>query len=74
MKQMTCAQMGGPATCSTVITGNSPDEMIANGMQHLAAAHPDMAASVNAAPKDGPMMTKWSEDFQKNWNATPDSQ
>ena len=59
--------MGGP--CDAKITGNTPDEMIANGMKHLEAVHPDMAASVKKASKDDPMMVKWQEDFTKAWNA-----
>ena len=67
MKTMTCAQMGGP--CDAKITGNTPDEMMANGMKHLEQSHPKMAADVKAAPKDDPMMVAWNKKFMEDWNA-----
>jgi len=70
MKQMTCAQMGGPATCSTTISGNTPDEMINNGMEHLKATHPDMVEGMKTMPKE--TMEGWRADFQKKWDAAPD--
>ena len=70
MKTMTCAQMGGP--CEAKITGNTPEEMMQNGMTHLESAHPDMAADVKASPKDSPMMTAWNEKFMKDWADAPD--
>ena len=69
MKQMTCAQMGGPATCDAVISGDTPEAMIANGMVHLKEAHPDMAEGMKTAPKE--TMEKWRADFQQKWDATP---
>jgi predicted small metal-binding protein len=69
MKTMTCAQMGGP--CEAVITGNTPDEMVANGMTHLTAAHPEMAESMKTMPKEG--MDKWMADFHAKWDATPEA-
>jgi hypothetical protein len=71
MKQMTCPQMGGPATCTGVLSGNTPDEMIANGMEHLKEAHPDMLESMKTMPKE--KMDAWRADFQTKWDATPDS-
>ena len=70
MKEMTCAQMGGPATCATVLSGNTPDEMIDNGMKHLTETHPDMVEGMKSMPKD--KMEAWRADFQKKWDATPD--
>lgn len=70
MKEMTCAQMGGPATCSTVISGNTPDEMVQNGMVHLQGVHPDMVEGMKTASKE--MMDSWRADFQKKWDATPE--
>jgi len=70
MKTMTCAQMGGP--CETKIMGNTPDEMMANGMKHLESMHPKMAADVKAAPKDDPKMVEWGKKFQADWANTPD--
>ena len=70
MKTITCRAMGG--MCDEPITAGSVDEMLAAGMKHLEAPHPEMAASVSAMPKDDPMMVKWSEDFMKTWEATPE--
>jgi predicted small metal-binding protein len=71
MKTMTCAQMGGP--CEAKITGNTPDEMMTNGMKHLESAHPEMAADMKAMSKDDPKMTEWNKKFQEDWANTPDS-
>jgi predicted small metal-binding protein len=71
MKTMTCAQLGGP--CEEKISGNTADELMANGMKHLEAAHPQMAADVKAAPKDDPKMVEWSNKFKADWENTPDS-
>jgi hypothetical protein len=64
--------MGG--MCDEKISGGTPEELIGNGMVHLEAAHPEMAASVKTMPKDDPMMVKWSNDFMKTWEETPDNQ
>lgn len=71
MKTLTCAQLGGP--CEAKITGNTPEEMMTNGMAHLESAHPEMAAKVKATPKDDPMMVSWNEKFVKDWAAAPES-
>ncbi len=70
MKTMTCAQMGG--MCDEKISGNTPEEMIGNGMKHIERAHSDMAQSIKSMPKDDPRMIEWSETFMKKWGATPD--
>lgn len=71
MKTMTCRQMGG--MCDTKVNGASVDEMIGNGMKHVEAAHPEMAASIKSMPKDAPLMIEWQEKFMKEWAATPDN-
>jgi predicted small metal-binding protein len=71
MKTMTCAQMGGP--CDAKIMGSTKDEMMANAMAHLEAAHPEMAADVKAAPKDDPKMVAWNEKFAADWAAAPEN-
>ncbi len=68
---MTCAQLGGP--CEEKISGNTPDELMTNGMKHLEVAHPEMAASVKAASKDDPMMVEWNKKFKEECEKTPDS-
>lgn len=70
MKIMTCAQMGG--MCEEPITGATKDEMLDNGMRHLEAVHPEMAAGVKAMPKDHPDMVAWMEKFEKDFNDTPE--
>lgn len=65
MKTMTCAQMGGP--CKAKVTGNTPEEMLKNGMQHLEKAHPEMAAKVKATTRDDPMMKEWNKKFMEDW-------
>ncbi len=66
---MTCAQMGGP--CDHDITGNTPEEMAANGMKHLQETHPDIAAKMQTMSKEE--NDKWMADFKAKWDATPDS-
>lgn len=70
MKQMTCAQMGGPATCNTMISGNTAEEMVKNGMDHIMQAHPDMAADIKKMTPE--QTTQWMADFQKKFDAAPE--
>ncbi len=70
MKQMTCAQMGGPATCNTMISGNTADEMVKNGMAHIEAEHPEMAADIKKMTPEE--TTKWMADFQLKFDAAPE--
>ena len=72
MKKLTCAQMGG--MCEAEIRGETPDEMIANGMKHIESTHPDMAASIKSMPVTDPMMVEWSEKFKPTWEATPEEE
>ncbi len=70
MKQMTCARMGGPATCNFMVTGNTAKEMADNGMKHVMQAHPDMADKMKTMSKED--NDKWWAMFQKKWDATPE--
>ncbi len=70
MKQMTCAQMGGPATCDFVITGNTAEEMAENGTAHVMASHPDIAEQMKNTSAEG--KAKWMEDFKVKFDATPE--
>ena len=63
--------MGGPATCSAVITGNTPDEMVANGAKHVDAAHPEMADNMKTMSKED--NDKWMAGFKAKWASTPDA-
>lgn len=70
MKHMTCAQMGGPATCSTVITGETAEEMIENGSKHVGAEHPELAEQMKQmSPEEN---AKWMADFKKKFAALPE--
>lgn len=70
MKQMTCAQMGGPATCNYVITGNTAEEMAKNGSDHVMATHPDIAEQMkNMTPEAN---AKWMADFKMKFDAAPE--
>ena len=61
--------MGGP--CEAQITGNTEGEMMSNGMKHLEAEHPEMAAGVKAMPPTDPKMVEWNEKFKKDFDAAP---
>ncbi len=62
--------MGGPATCKARIRGNTPEEMIDNGMKHVQKAHPDMAEGMKTMSKEEG--DKWRAEFQKKWDAAPE--
>jgi hypothetical protein len=70
MKQMTCPAMGGPATCTATLSGNTPEEMVADGMKHVEANHPEMAAQIKAMSKED--MAKWMADFKPKFDALPE--
>lgn len=70
MKHITCAQMGGPATCSFVITGNTAEEMTTNGMAHVTEAHPEMAEDIKKMTPEE--TTAWMSDFEKKFDALPE--
>lgn len=68
MKQMTCAQMGGPADCTTMITGNTAEEMVQNGMTHINEAHPQMAVDIKKMTPEE--TSKWMADFRVKFDAS----
>jgi hypothetical protein len=70
MKQMTCPAAGGPATCTAVLSGNTAEEMVANGMKHVEEAHPEMAADIKKMSQED--MAKWMVDFQHKFDALPE--
>ena len=63
--------MGGP--CDAAISGNTPEEMMGNGMKHIEGAHPEMAADIKAMPETDPKMVEWSKKFHETWASTPDT-
>ena len=70
MKQITCAQMGGPATCTAVISGNAAEELVGSGMKHVTEAHPDIANGIKAMTKEE--TAAWMADFRTKFNAAPE--
>ncbi len=67
MKQMKCAQLGGLENCEFIITGRSPDEMLQNGLFHMANAHPEVAKrmeSLSAKEKEN-----WMREFRPKFEA-----
>lgn len=70
MKQMTCAQMGGPATCNFMISGDTAEEMAKHGGEHVMKAHPDMAEDMKKmTPEEN---AKWMAEFQPKFDAAPE--
>ncbi len=71
MKQMTCPAMGGPATCTAVLAGNTAEEMVANGTKHVMESHPEIAADMaKMTPED---MAKWNAEFKTKFDALPEA-
>ena len=46
MKQIACAQAGGPATCTALISGDTFEGWVDNGMKHVNEAHPELAEEI----------------------------
>ncbi len=69
---MTCAQMGGPATCDVVMSGNTAEEMVTNsGLPHVMQAHPEMAADIKKMTPEE--TSKWMSEFQAKFDALPEA-
>ena len=70
---MTCAQMGGPATCNVAVTGNTADEMAKNGGAHLMSATDDAHKPMQEVMKSGSKedQAKWMADFMPKFDAAP---
>lgn len=67
---MTCAQMGGPATCGVVLTGNTAEEMVKNGTDHVTQNHPDLAEQIKKMSSDD--TAKWWAGFKIKFDALPE--
>ncbi len=72
MKTITCRAMGG--MCDEAVSGSTPEELIGAGMEHLKAAHPEMAADINKAGPNDPMVQAWSEKFNADFETLPESE
>jgi predicted small metal-binding protein len=70
MKQTTCAQMGGPATCTFAVQGNTAEEMAKAGGAHVMATHADIAEQMKAMTPE--QNTAWMADFQMKFDAMSD--
>lgn len=74
MKSMTCRQMGGP--CDTAITGNTAEEMMANGAAHIHSmtddGHKKAVEMMDAAAKDPAMNKQWMDKFSTDFAALPE--
>ncbi|MBP9821828.1 MAG: DUF1059 domain-containing protein [Candidatus Pacebacteria bacterium] len=70
MKKMTCAQMGGP--CEMEMSADNWDAMVAAGMEHLQANHPEMVEAMKTQTPEE--MAKWSEEKKAVFDALPDAQ
>jgi hypothetical protein len=55
-----------------MMSGNTADEMVANGTAHVMQAHPDIAESMKTMSPEA--MAEWRADFQKKWDAAPEMQ
>ena len=62
MKQTTCAQIGGPATCTMVFKSGTAEDMIDQAWKHLQAEHPEQAANIMKNPKEE--NDKWMANFK----------
>ncbi len=69
MKTMTCNDMGG--SCDVALSGDTPEEMIANATKHVEEAHPEMAANIKNMTAEE--TATWRTDFQTKWDAIPET-
>lgn len=69
---MTCAVMGGP--CETIISGNTPEELMNNGTKHLKSMNDEehKAALKSMQNMSDEENKEWNDKFMKLWNETPD--
>ena len=70
MKQLTCAQLGGPASCTFMVSGTTPDEVIDAGWKHIEAMHPELAESIKSNPKE--VNDQWMADFRNRFPDLPE--
>jgi hypothetical protein len=71
MKQMTCAAAGGPATCDVMLKGETAVEMVENGMDHVGAAHPELAEDIGKMTSIEKM--SWMADFRQKFDAAEEA-
>ena len=74
MKSMTCKEMGGP--CDTKISGNTADELMKSGSDHIGSMDDDghkKAVTMMEDMKNKPEEAKtWDNDFKAKFDALPE--
>jgi predicted small metal-binding protein len=70
MKQVTCAQLGGPADCHAMLSGETASDVISSGWKHIEQAHPDLAKNIMSNPKE--VNDQWMADFTNRFDDIPD--
>ncbi|MBI5530996.1 MAG: hypothetical protein HY918_05895 [Candidatus Doudnabacteria bacterium] len=70
MKQMTCAQMGGPADCTFSVTSDTAENMVEQGFAHIQQAHPDLAKEIMEHPAEE--NDKWMQEFKTKFETWPE--
>lgn len=71
MKKISCSVIGGPADCTTTITGETAQEMIMNGWNHIEAEHSQLASDIKGNPKD--VNDKWMAEFTEKFDSLEDA-
>ncbi len=71
-KEFTCAQMGGPETCTTMFKAASPEEAVEKAMPHLKEAHPELAEKVSKMTTEE--TSKWMGEFKAKFPSFQDAQ
>ena len=64
---MTCAEIGGPATCTVSFSAETPEQMIDQAWKHIQQAHPEMAADIKNNSKE--TNDKWMAEFKEKFYA-----
>ena len=64
MKKATCADIGGPKTCTETFTAETPEKMIDQAWKHLQKDHPEMAKNIMSNSKEE--NDKWMNGFKAN--------
>jgi hypothetical protein len=63
--------MGGPADCSAVLSGNTAEELVTRGMDHVTQTHPELAEQIKKMTPEE--TAKWMAEFQTKFDAAPDA-
>lgn len=74
MKKFICREMGGP--CDAEISGNTPEEVMNNGVAHVMAAQDETHGKIAEQMKNSTDEEKkqWNDWFMTIWNNKPEAQ